>query len=527
MSPHDHPDTRALEQAWSALIVRAECRIRHARARSGLVAGAFVAVPLAALAAASAASGFNSTVSLSLIACAVTAPAVGWLVGRFRPLAPAVVHARIDRQFGLADEALAARELADHTSPAWRAAILRQAVAHTSAADWNSVWPVRWPRRTGFATGSALLAALLAFVLLPRSVPAGSDPAAALRAEQHTALAELAKDWEKTAEDLKGEEWNAFRETLTELQTKLADQNLSERELLVALARVESKLAEATAAVAESGVSNHAEDLADALAGIEGMEAAAKALKERDLAAAASALDKAAASLAAADAKLAFKDGTGAEAAKRLAQLSDKAAKKGDSKLAESAKKLSEAAKAGDCKSAGECSASHAEQSREAAAKDSARASLASVSRSLSEARLALAEGKKPGDASESMSLAMQGQTPGRGPGGGPSGNGIGDGAGDHSPGAENALDPTARKESLTGTANAEGESIKRTIKASEAAPSLAANATEAEIAEFTRLSREAVEDESLPLEHRRSIHRYFQLIRPSQETPSPVSKTP
>ncbi len=527
MPPHDQPDSRALEQAWTALIVRAESRIRHARARSGLVSGAFCSVPLAALAAASAASGLNSTISLSLIAAALAAPASGWLVGRFRPLAPSVVHARIDRQFGLADEALAARELADRTSPAWRAAILRQAVVHTSSADWNTVWPVRWPRRTGFATGSAVLAALLALVLLPRTAPAGLDPAAALRAEQHAALAELAKDWEKTAEDLKGEEWNAFRDTLTELKTKLAEQNLSERELLVALARVESKLAEATAAVAESGVSNHAEDLADALAGIEGMEAAAKALKERDLAAAAAALDKAAASLASAGAKLAFKDGTGAEAAKRLAQLADKAAKKGDTKLADSAKKLSEAAKAGDCKSAGQCSASLAEQSREAAAKDSARASLASVSRSLSEARLALAEGKKPGDASESMSLAMQGQTPGRGPGGGPSGNGIGDGAGNHAPGAENALDPTSRKESLTGTANAEGESTKRTIKASEAAPSLAANATEAEIAEFTRLSREAVEDESLPLEHRRSIHRYFQLIRPSQETPSPVSKTP
>ncbi|CAM3062018.1 hypothetical protein [Rariglobus hedericola] len=527
MSPPDHPDSAALEQAWTSLIARAESRIRLARARSGLVSGAFCAVPLAALAAGSAATGLNSDFSLSLITAAVAAPAAGWLVGHLRPLSPAVIHARIDRQFGLADEALAARELADRTSPAWRAAILRQAVAHTSSADWNIAWPVRWPRRTGFATGSAILAALLALVLLPRSVPVSPDPAAALRAEQHTALAELAKTWEKTADDLKGKEWDAFRETLTELQTKLAEQNLSERELLVALARVESKLAEATAAVAESGISNHAEDLADALAGIEGMEAAAKALKERDLAAAASALDKAAASLASADTKLAFKDGTGAEAAKRLAQLSEKAAKKGDAKLADTAKKLSEAAKTGDKKSAGEGSASLAEQSREAAAKDVARASLASVSRSLSEARLALAEGKKPGESTEPMSLAMQGDKPGRGPGGGQSGKGIGDAAGDHSLGAENALDPASRKESLTGTVNADGESTKRTIKASEAAPALAANATEAEIAEFTRLSREAVEDESLPLEHRRSIHRYFQLIRPSQETPSPVSKTP
>lgn len=524
-------DTSALERDWARLVSRAASRIRRERARAGFVTGAIIAVPAAALAALLAATSLPSSVSLALLVAAVSAPALGWLAGYLRPRSPAAIHARIDRQFGLADEALAARELADRTSPAWRAALLRQAVSHTSSTDWNTAWPVRWPRRSGFTTGAALLAALLAWFLLPRSVPAGPDPAAALRAEQHTALSDLAKTWEKTADDLKGEEWNAFRETLSELQTKLADQNLSERELLVALARVESKLAEATAAVAESGVSNHAEDLAEALAGIEGMEAAAKALKERDLAAAAKALDKAAASLAAADAKLAFKDGTGAEAAKRLAQLSEKAAQKGDAKLSEAAKKLAEAAKAGDCKSAGECSASLAEQSREAAANDSARASLASVSRSLSEARLALAEGKKPGESSESLSLAMQGQSPGRGSGGGPSGDGIGDAAGDHSPGAENALDPTARQESLAGVANADGESTKRTVRASEAAPTLAANATEAEIAEFTRLSREAVEDESLPLEHRRAIHRYFQLIRPSDAPATtlvpPVSKIP
>ncbi|MBC8039617.1 MAG: hypothetical protein H7Y06_03675, partial [Opitutaceae bacterium] len=54
MSPHDDPDSLALEQAWTALIARADSRIRLTRARSGLVMGAFIAVPLAALAAAAA-----------------------------------------------------------------------------------------------------------------------------------------------------------------------------------------------------------------------------------------------------------------------------------------------------------------------------------------------------------------------------------------------------------------------------------------------------------------------------------------
>lgn len=521
-------DDTALEQAWISLVARAQTRIRAGRARSGFVAGALIAVPLAALAATTAATGFQPAVSMAILATAIASPACGWLIGRLRPLSPALVHARIDRQFGLADEALAARELVDRASPAWRAAILRQAVAHTDAADWNTAWPLRWPRRTGFATGAAILASVLALFLLPRSSPVVSDPAAALRAEQQAALTELTKAWEKTGEDLKGKEWEAFRATVAELQTKLTEQNLSERELLVALARVESKLAEASASLAEAGVSNHAEDLADALAGIEGMEAAAKALRERNLSAAASALDKAAAALSAEGAKVAFKDGTGAETAKRLDKLAQKAGEKRDTKLAETAKKMREATEACNCESMGKSASSLAEQSREAASASAARSALASVARSLSEARLALAEGRKPGESGDPLQLASQSQSASRSPSGGPPGNGIGSGAGDHSPGAENALATTTRKEALTGTANAEGESTKRTIRASEAAPTLAGAATEAEIAEFTRLSREAIENESLPLEHRRSIHRYFQLIRPTQETPATTAaKTP
>ncbi|MFA6031177.1 MAG: hypothetical protein WC969_15075 [Elusimicrobiota bacterium] len=522
-----HSDSSALEQDWAKLVCRASSRLRSGRSRAGFLAGALFAVPASALAATTAAINLPRSVSLGLLATAVACPLLGWFIGRLRPLSPSLVHARIDRQFGLADEALAARELAHRTSPAWRAAILRQAVAHTGSADWNTAWPLHWPRRTGLATGSAVLAALLAFFLLPQSIPAGPDSAAALRAAQQTALAELTKDWDKTAKDQKGKEWDAFRETIAELKSKLGEPNLSDRELLVALARVEARLAEASQTLASAGVSNHAEDLSDALSGIDGMEAATKALKERDLAAAAAALDKAASALAAESAKLAFKDGTPAETAKRLDKLADKAAKKGDAKLAESVKKMREAASARDAKSLAKCSASLADQSREAASCDAARSALSSVARSLSEARLALAEGRKPGDKEGGLEMAGQSQSPARGPGQGPPGNGIGNGPGDHSPGAENALADATRKESLSGTANADGESTKRTVSSSESAPTLASAATEADLAEFTRLSREAVEDESLPLEHRRAIQRYFQLIRPTQDSAPPVSKTP
>ena len=455
--PAASDDVPALEHAWSRLVARAARRIRQNRARSAFVIGAVSSVPLATLSFVFAALGAPSAFSIIAFFAAVAAPALGWLIGRFRPLAPALVHARIDRQFGLADEALAARELVDRTSPAWRAAIVRQAVAHTATADWTTAWPLHWPRRTGLATGAALLAALLALFLLPRPAPAGPSAGDTLRAEQHAALSELAKDWEKTADDKKGEEWNAFRQTVADLRAKLAEPDLSERELLVALARVESRLAEASKSLADAGVSNHSEELSEALAGIEGMEKAAKALKEKNLSAAAAALDKAAAALSEKDAKVAFKDGASAEkTAQKLAQLSEKAAKKGDARLAESAKKMAAAAKASDKQSLGQCSSSLAEQSREAAASESTRASLASVARSLSEARSALAEGRKPGDKAGDAEFANAGDGPGKPAGSMPGGSGqrqqpgdnsAGQGVGDHGPGAENALAATARQD--------------------------------------------------------------------------------
>jgi hypothetical protein len=508
---------------WAALVARAAARLRGERARAGAFLGALAAVPLFALSAATSALA-HPDLARALLATALALPALGALVGRFRPLDPARLHTRIDRQFGLADEALAARELAGLASPAWRAAILRQAVAHTSSADWKTAWPVRWPRRSGLAASAALLAALLALLQLPSPGSAAPDPAAARRAEQKTALSELAKDWEKTAEEMKGEEWDAFRASVAELQKKLDAPELSERELLVALARVESRLAEASRTLAEAALASSSEELAEALAGLENLDAATDALRKKDFAAAAKALDQASAKLSAADAKLALRDASGAETARRLDKLAEKAAQKREgSKLAKTAKQMREAVERRDAKSLGECSASLADDAREAAACEASSSSLAALSRSLAGARLALAEGKKPGENDAAFSLAGQGRSPGSAQ----PGAGVGASAGDHSPGAEHDLAAASRQENLSGQANADGESTRRTVRATEAAPTLASAAGEADLAEFTRLSREAVEDESLPLEHRRAIHRYFQLIRPGSDTASAVSTSP
>lgn len=517
---HDSADA-----AWADLVARAARRIRSERARSGACLGALAAVPLFAASAAASAAELSSP-AFALLATACAAPALGALAGLLRPLSASRLHARIDRQFGLADEALAARELSGLASPAWRAAILRQAVEHTRSADWQKTWPVRWPRRGGLAAGAALLAALLALVQLPTPGSASPDPAAARRAEQKAALAELAKDWEKSADELKGEEWDAFRASVAELQKKLDAPELSERELLVALARVESRLAEASRSLAESGLAASSEELAEALAGLENLDAATDALRKKDFAAAAKAFDQASAKLSAADAKLALRDTTGAETARRLDKLAEKAAQKREgSKLAKTAKEMREALERRDAKSMGQCSASLADDAREAAACESASASLASLSRSLAGARLALAEGKKPGENDPAFSLAGQSRAPGSSQ---PGGQGIGSSPGDRSPGAEHELAATSRQENLSGQANAEGESTRRTIRASEAAPTLASAGSEAELAEFARLSREAIENESLPLEHRRAIHRYFQLIRPAGESAAAnVSKSP
>jgi hypothetical protein len=514
MLPTAHSATPAPEAAWAALVARAARRIRSEHTRRGAFLGTLAAVPACALAAACAGLDQPLPARAALgLACAL--PLLGALAGRLRPLSPDRLHARIDRQFGLADEALAARELATRASPAWRAAILRQALDHAGSADWDVAWPLRWPRRSGLVLAAAALAALLAFVQLPRPAPAALTADDPRRTEQQTALADLARDWEKSADELAGEEAEALRQALAELQKQLAAPELTERELLLALARVDDRLADTRASLGDSALADQAEALAEALAGLEPLAAAAQALREREFTPAAQALDQAAATLSAAGAQLALRDATSAETERRLAQLAENAAKKGDAKLAQTAKDLREATAKKDAQALGQCTASLADQAREAASADSARSALGALSRSLSAARLALAEGRAPG--SPEPQPGQLASLPAAGPSGssaGP-GPGIGSAAGDHSLGTENALDPAARQESLSGQAQAEGESTRRTIRADQAAAVLAATGSAAELAEFARLSREAVEDESLPLEHRRAIQRYFQLIRP------------
>ena len=87
--------------------------------------------------------------------------------------------------------------------------------------------------------------------------------------------------------------------------------------------------------------------------------------------------------------------------------------------------------------------------------------------------------------------------------------------------GEQTALANPGQTEVVTGTLG-EGESEITTSSSVTGASTTAGAATKSQLAEYIELSQKAVEDEALPLAHRRVIRSYFERIRPVAESQKP-----
>jgi hypothetical protein len=78
-----------------------------------------------------------------------------------------------------------------------------------------------------------------------------------------------------------------------------------------------------------------------------------------------------------------------------------------------------------------------------------------------------------------------------------------------------------ARHEKLTGQLGDEGDTETETIQSPESEQA-AQRAYREKYLEYQKLSEAVLDSEPIPLGHRQTIRRYFQAIRPEQETPPP-----
>ena len=83
--------------------------------------------------------------------------------------------------------------------------------------------------------------------------------------------------------------------------------------------------------------------------------------------------------------------------------------------------------------------------------------------------------------------------------------------------GAETQIASHRTEEKLTGALDT-GDSEITTEKTNEKTRETISGARQAAFRQYEKLSREAIEDENIPLAHRQAIRKYFEMIRPAEK---------
>lgn len=439
----------------------------------------------------SAALAFALTVWLVLLAAA-------W----FRPVDTAKTVRVADAKFGLPDHTLTASELPAEDAAGWLRLQHEDTDARLRGVDWKTSWPLRWPRFSALAaTAAVLLAGLLALRL---TIFAPAAPVVVEQAglvNEAAAVEELLKDWDKAAELTQDPE---LKDLLAELQP-LREQlpKMDEREMLLTLSKIENKLEALRDAAGKESLEASAADMAAAFESVDGMSAMAAALRQKNFEKASKLAEKEAEKLSQPGAEIPkgadqageqmskaaqkLEKSGRAEAASAMQQVSQGAAKKDPAEMGKGMGQL------GQCMSR--------EASRQAAA---TRLGLQLAQIGQCKGGMGNKEGMGAG-LSLMPKLSLMKSPGGKGAGSETDPNRFGD---------PTQAEAARTQENLTG-ALGEGESETETLSSDAPGGEAPRAGKTAQFAQYEKLSRQAIADESLPLAYRETIKKYFEAIRP------------
>lgn len=437
---------------------------------------------------------------LVLLALAGVAVLGGLAMAWLRPISDHRVVRAVDTHFGLPDHTLSAAELPTEVGADWRRLQHADTAACLADLDWKACWPVAWPKFSA-AAGVAvlLLSALVAFRVAFLPVPA---IAAEGTNEDAAAIEEILADWEKTAE-LTGDP--ELREILAELQP-LRDQlpGMNEREMLLALSKLENKLEALRESAAKDSMETSAADMAAALEDVEGMGALAASLRRKELAEAARLAEKEAQKLGEKGAKTP----AGADNASTQQQMARASERLSQSGQPEAASAMNQTREGGQKKDPSEMSKGLAKLGQSLAKAGQSQAAQARLGLQLAQlGECKAGMGQKPGEGIGLSLLPKLSQQKGKGKGAGS----------ETDPDREKAptdLGAERSLEGLTGQAGS-GDSQVETLASDTPGSEAPRDARSAQFAQYEKLSQQAIEDENLPLAYRESIRKYFEAIKP------------
>ncbi len=454
----------------------------------GLLAGSLAAVTLGILRW----QGSGAVATALAAACLGGGPLIGALIGLLRGRSVHLAAATVDRVYGLKDRAATAIDFLRRGQPTPLHVLqVADAERHLAGIDVRRVAPYRIPRVMPYALGASAVA--LGLLLWPQAARVHAKPSEPLETVLAAAI-EAEESLEDLQETAAKENDPKLKELVQKLSETIQEMKLPGVDTKEALAKLSEMQAAITAQQAQFNVGlvdAQMQALGEAMASTQALEGAGKALQQGKYDMAAEQLEKA-------DPKFDRKE------SKTLKDKLAKAAKSmedaGLAELSTATTELSEsmedaATAAGACKKLGNLAKSH---SRRKKINDL----LALQCRNLGECKN---ECNK--NSTAKLRLRKKSDKPTSNWGMGVSGN---------TDGEMTKLDSARQKEQVKGEMG-EGESETETTHLPEGRQA-AARAYREQYQKYRRMTEAALDSEPIPLGHRQTIRRYFELIRPQGE---------
>lgn len=472
----------------------------------GLIAGA-----AAGLAVGVARQAFGAGVSWELgVAVAAAGPLLGLLLGLSLRRSWHDAAVAVDAHYGLKDRAVTALAFASQPAPTELQSIqIGEALSHLRTVRADAVVPMRAPGAWPFAL-VALVAATVALAL-PLAQPEAqaapepvADNIAAMVAEKKPVIAAIEKKIAETTQDLEDDkaddEKKGFKELFEKLAQKLEEINQAgtdEKEALAKLSEMQAELQALANQLNVAAMDGQLSSLGTALAASAAFEGAGKALQEGKLEKAAKELEKID------EVNLTPKEAKALE--EKLKQLAKQMGDAGQGSLSDAVAELAEALKSGNGK-VGQAAKSLAKKINNSVKRRKANDLLTALGEELKDAKsqvqtnggAKIKSPSKSNDPSSSWGRAVSGNIDGE----------------------KTKLNSKRNELQLTGTPGGEGDSDVETTATPEARQKAAREYRE-KFEKFKRESETVVDGEPIPLGHRLTVKKYFELIRPSNsDTP-------
>lgn len=447
-----------------------------------------------------------------LLASIMIPASLAGTAGLLREMPLRVAAAAVDQRCDLKDRVVSALEFSEKPWSPERQLQMEDAVLHLRSVRARDVVTLRIPRHAGWAVGM-ILAGVTAIVIpasASRPDPVSDVSATSIGDAQRIIEAEL-DDLDAVGSETDTPELQELVKKLREDLAQLNESGVDARQSLSTISEMQQKMRDLAAELDTTAVDARLADVADAMERAKAFQRAASALKNQQFSEAAEALENADTSD--------LKETETRPMSEKLAETAAVAEEEGLSKLSESLDDLSQSVRAMDDAAIEQNAEILADQIRRHEIKKKLSNTLKARSEALAKSKKLLAadsnsEGNGASANARGTNLEKgrsERKTSGssRKAGSKSSGNIAGD---------KTKLDGELQMAELTGKLGASGDSETekvRTASSEEQATRLAQET----FARYQRMSQAILEGEPIPHGQRRTVQRYFELIRPSVES--------